>query len=80
MLKYLKSFVTPKLPSALEEAERELKIAECEFLKILEKVDYYIAMAQYGECTIRRLREVLRTKDVLAIPEDDSDEISVTKH
>jgi|688.fasta_scaffold618899_3 hypothetical protein len=68
MINVLKKWVTPQGPSALEEAERELKIAECEFLKILEKVDYYIAMAEYGECTVRRLREVISQKDVLAMP------------
>jgi hypothetical protein len=66
MFKELRSILLPGLPSALDEAERELKLAEREFLEVITKVDYYMAMVECHESRIRRLREVIGTKNVLA--------------
>ena len=66
MLKCLKNLVTPELPSAIHEAERDLRLAECEYLKVVEKLEYYLNMAEYKAMHISRLREVIRANDVLA--------------
>ena len=66
MLRYLKNLMAPELPSAIHEAERDLRLAECEHLKVMEKLEYYLNMAEYKAMHISRLREVIRTNDVLA--------------
>ena len=71
MLNALKKMLKPELPTVMAEAERELKDAEREFLRISTKVDYYISLVACHANRISRLREALKTQNVLALPDDE---------
>ena len=73
MLKTLKKILRPEAPSVMAEAERELRDAERDFLAVATKVDYYISLAECHASRIHRLREVIRTGDVLAEPDLDKE-------
>lgn len=69
MLNALKKILRPEMPSVVAEAERELREAEREFLSVVTKVDYYTALAECHASRVRRLREVVKTGNVLAEPD-----------
>lgn len=73
MLKVLKKILRPEAPSVIAEAERELRDAERDFLAVATKVDYYVSLAECHASRIHRLREVLKTGDVLAEPDLDKE-------
>ena len=79
MLNALKKMLKPELPTVMAEAERELKDAELEFLRVSTKVDYYISLVECHASRIRRLRETLKTHNVLASPDCEDDSLGQAK-
>lgn len=69
MFNALKKILKPELPSVMVEVERELHEAEREFLHVATKADYYIALKECHASRVHRLREALKTQDVLAMPD-----------
>ncbi len=69
MFNAIKKILKPELPSIMAEVERELHEAEREFLHVMTKADYYIAMTECHASRVHRLREALKTQNVLAMPD-----------
>lgn len=76
MFKALKKILTAEPPTAMSEAERELREAEREFLIVSSRVEYYIALSECHDARIRRLRMVLKTQDVLEMPDYEEELLS----
>lgn len=72
MIEFIKKLNTPK--TALSIAETELAEAERDYLAVVAKAEYYDMMAECLAMRLIRLREVVRTRDVLALPMDTSDD------
>jgi len=69
MFNAIKKIFKTEMPTVMSEAERELQDAEREFLRVSTKADYYIAIQECHGARIHRLRETLKTKNVLAMPD-----------
>lgn len=82
MIDFIKKMTTPK--SAVAEAEVELAEAERDYLNIVAQAEYYNMKAGCLTMRILRLREVVRTRDVLPLglelPEDQTGPPPVSIH
>ena len=82
MIEFIKKLNTPK--TALSIAETELAEAERDYLAVVAKAEYYDMMAECLTMRILRLREVVRTRDVLPLglelPEDQTGPPPVSIH
>lgn len=72
MIEFIKKLSTPK--TALSVAETELAEAERDYLAVVAKAEYYDMMAECLAMQVLRLREVVRTRDVLVLRMDTSDD------